>query len=498
MEFAKLVTVVLMIKMISAMVGDGANDCGALKAAHTGISLSDTESSVASPFTSRETNISCLLSIIREGRAALVTSFGIFKYMAGYSLTQFISVMLLYGIESNLTDLEFLYIDLFIISIFAFFFGRTEAYDGPLVKTAPLTSLISTSPILSLLTQMLLVTIFQYTSLWHLRQNEWFTPFNSTATVDKDDVGCLENYTIFIVSSMQYIILAVVFSKGHPYRKSLFTNYGLLISFLLMSLFSTYLAICPFDWLAKQFELVLPEDRTFRFVLVIYGLANLLLAMIVEHFFIDYIVFGKLRYRWHDVDKSKRKFLAIERDMSRDVKWPPLSQEPLPEAAPDILIRQNVTEIKIEKRMPEACVNQTMDAGFLNSPASSLTFKRFGSAREVTLNPRSLFNDRRNTVSMQTVPTNLEDRETNLRRPSVDVTPKRRHNSESENAIDCFVKSQKPKQTTNPIATLPRRPPLNNQPNHPKIVNFTNPQIHKSEEFCPGAQSVLELDILPS
>ena len=32
---------------------DGANDCGALKAAHVGISLSEAEASVAAPFTSR-------------------------------------------------------------------------------------------------------------------------------------------------------------------------------------------------------------------------------------------------------------------------------------------------------------------------------------------------------------------------------------------------------------------------------------------------------------
>lgn len=44
--------------------------------------------------------------IIREGRAALVTSFGIFKYMAGYSLTQFISIMLLYWINTMLTDVQ--------------------------------------------------------------------------------------------------------------------------------------------------------------------------------------------------------------------------------------------------------------------------------------------------------------------------------------------------------------------------------------------------------
>ena len=64
------------------------------------------------------------------GRCALVTSFGIFKYMAAYSLTQFVSVLILYSIDSNLTDLQFLYIDLFLITTFAFFFGLTEAYEG--------------------------------------------------------------------------------------------------------------------------------------------------------------------------------------------------------------------------------------------------------------------------------------------------------------------------------------------------------------------------------
>lgn len=103
-----------------AMCGDGANDCGALKAAHTGISLSEAESSVASPFTSKVANISCVPTVIREGRAALVTSFGIFKYMAAYSLCQFVSVMILYSIDSNLTDFQYLYIDLFMITVGTF------------------------------------------------------------------------------------------------------------------------------------------------------------------------------------------------------------------------------------------------------------------------------------------------------------------------------------------------------------------------------------------
>ena len=45
--------------------GDGANDCGALKAADVGISLSEAEASVAAPFTSRIFDISCVPEVIR-------------------------------------------------------------------------------------------------------------------------------------------------------------------------------------------------------------------------------------------------------------------------------------------------------------------------------------------------------------------------------------------------------------------------------------------------
>lgn len=314
------------------MCGDGANDCGALKAAHTGISLSEAESSVASPFTSKNPDITCVLNIIKEGRAALVTSFGIFKYMASYSLCQFVSVMILYSIDSNLTDMEFLYIDLFIISIFAFFFGRTEAYSGKLVKQTPLNSLISLSPVLSLLLQLMLLIFFQVLSFEHVKTESWYVPFNYTSKSEKDEVGCVENYAVFTVSSFQYIILAIVFSKGPPYRQSIFSNYGFILSALAMTAFSIYMTIDPLTFLTERFELVMPETYEFRYILLAYAFANFVASIILEHVVIELLVFKKLRYKYHNVDKSKKKFLAIERDLSKDSKWPVLSSN-VPSAA---------------------------------------------------------------------------------------------------------------------------------------------------------------------
>lgn len=74
----------------TAFVGDGANDSAALKAADVGLSLTaDAEASVAAPFTSRGADIGAIVTLLLEGRAALATSFQLFKFMALYAMCQF-------------------------------------------------------------------------------------------------------------------------------------------------------------------------------------------------------------------------------------------------------------------------------------------------------------------------------------------------------------------------------------------------------------------------
>lgn len=308
------------------MCGDGANDCGALKAAHAGISLSEAEASVASPFTSKDPNISCVPNLIREGRTALVTSFGVFKYMAAYSLTQFMTIMILYSIDNNLTDMQFLYIDLFLITVFAVFFGRTESYKGNLHPTSPPAALMSLTPILSLLLHMILVIGFQTFCFFYVQEQPWFVPFNGTHS--EEIYGSHENYAVFSISLFQYIVLAVAFSRGPPYRQPIYTNKFLCGSLILATIASFYLILWPDEWFINVFKLVMPpaddpDAIFFRYEIAMFALLYSILAIIVEYFIVDYLIYQTLRPKLHNAQKSKKKYINIGHKLSEDKLWPP-------------------------------------------------------------------------------------------------------------------------------------------------------------------------------
>uniref|UniRef100_A0A673M6D9 Probable cation-transporting ATPase 13A2 n=1 Tax=Sinocyclocheilus rhinocerous TaxID=307959 RepID=A0A673M6D9_9TELE len=195
------------------MCGDGANDCGALRAADVGVSLSEAEASVASPFTSKSDNISCVPLLIKEGRCSLVTSFSLFKYMALYSLIQFASVLILYTEKTNLGDLQFLFFDLVLVTVLAIVMGRGGPSDE-LHPQRPAASLLSLPILSSLLLQLLFynsVTVFRY------------VPLNSTVT-GAANLPNMEDTSIFALSGFQYIIMSIVITKGYPYKKPLYYN----------------------------------------------------------------------------------------------------------------------------------------------------------------------------------------------------------------------------------------------------------------------------------
>ncbi|EIW82801.1 Ca-transporting ATPase [Coniophora puteana RWD-64-598 SS2] len=267
------------------MCGDGANDCAALKAADVGISLSEAEASVAAPFTSSTPDISCVIEVIKEGRAALVTSFSCFKYMALYSLIQFTTITLLYSFASSLGDFQFLYIDLFIIIPVAVSMGRTLPFPR-LHPKRPTASLVSKKVLASLVGQIVITSAVQFAVFVWVRGEPWYVPPPSNGPKHGGSDNHLEstnfeNTTLFLVSCFQYILVAGVFSIGPPYRKPMWTNAWLMISLVVLSLFNLLVLLRVPRPLGLILELM-PVPFSARMTLVGFVLVNIVLSLAFE------------------------------------------------------------------------------------------------------------------------------------------------------------------------------------------------------------------------
>lgn len=96
-----------------------------------------------------------------------------------------------------------------------------------------------------------------------------------------------------------------------------------------MNLFITfYFALYPADFAIRILQIVMPPRESmlsFGAVLIAIGLINFTLGLFIEQVIVEYFVFKKLRYRFHDIEKSHKKFLSIENYLRLNTKWPPLS-----------------------------------------------------------------------------------------------------------------------------------------------------------------------------
>ncbi|XP_022780127.1 probable cation-transporting ATPase 13A3 isoform X4 [Stylophora pistillata] len=303
------------------MCGDGANDCGALKVAHAGISLSEAEASVASPFTSKIPHIECVPAVVREGRAALVTSFGIFKYMALYSIVQFVSVLLLYSISSNLGDWQYLYIDLVVITSLAVVMGKTQAYPV-LVAKRPGGSLMSPIVLFSLISHIAVQTIVQVAGFYYVQSQSWFSAVHVT---DKNAtyVKCHQNAVLFALSSFQYIHLAVVFSGGAPYRQPFYKSGYFLLVVVFLTVFTGFLVVLPGETLQHFFQLATIPDKIFRWTLVGIAACNCLISLFIEMYIVPSQCLKKVLNRLFCKTHPKNYFRILQRQLEQDFDWPP-------------------------------------------------------------------------------------------------------------------------------------------------------------------------------
>ncbi|GCB70908.1 hypothetical protein scyTo_0010879 [Scyliorhinus torazame] len=318
----------------------------ALKTAHAGISLSEQEASVASPFTSKIPNIDCVPHLIKEGRAALVSSFCIFKYMALYSLIQYVGVLCLYWEANTFGNYQFLFEDLAITTIIGITMSFNHAHPQ-LDSNRPPGQLISPPLLLSVILNVVFSLVLHVFGFIMVQQQPWYThrdiyrackPTNLTndhvTTINKttnaiattlakneDSYRSYENTTVYLLSLFNCITTAIVFSKGKPYRKPIYTNYIFMIVLLAQVGTCLYFLFGEQDTLYNALDLVC-TPRSWRVYLLVMVLVHFFVMMAIEEIIIENRCIRVFLKRCCKV-KSTQRYKKMQRIIKKEPNWPP-------------------------------------------------------------------------------------------------------------------------------------------------------------------------------
>jgi cation-transporting ATPase 13A3/4/5 len=215
------------------MVGDGANDCGALKAADCGLSISDGEAAIAAPFSAA--TISSVIDLLLEGRGALATSFSLFKFMILYSIIQTSQVMCAYVFLNLLADTQFLYNDLGLILPLSFTMGLAEP-TNKLVPMRPPATLFMPSVLFSVIGHSMFMICFYISVVYFSQVQIWVNPSNQPVTLVNGTTPFISVAVscIWLVGNMLYWAYAFAFSIGHPFRQKFYQNHLLLLALIVV------------------------------------------------------------------------------------------------------------------------------------------------------------------------------------------------------------------------------------------------------------------------
>lgn len=158
----------------------------------------------------------------------MATSFQAFKFIELYSMIQLVSCTLLYSIGSNITDTQFLYIDLVALVPLSVVQAWTGSYHI-LTKDVPTATLFYAPVLFSVCVSSLIQLGFQLFFFTSIRDQTFYVPINQDDTAFGHPNPSYESTILFMVANFQYLITCMAFSIAKPFRKPIWTNYPYLV-----------------------------------------------------------------------------------------------------------------------------------------------------------------------------------------------------------------------------------------------------------------------------
>lgn len=232
---------------VVGMCGDGGNDCGALRAAHVGVALSDAEASIVSPFSSNNHSIQSIVDVIRFGRSTLASSFSTYKCMVLWG--QVCTTLALFKNYYFISMIEINWIIIDAVLCISLSSALTLSKpSNTLSNRRPTISLLGASTLASTVGLIGINFIFTATTFVLLSYQDWYTQFDY-ANIEAYKWWLLsenpEAAIMFILMISQINNSAAVFNYGDVFRQSWIRNWVLVVVWLTFNIFVGMLVLLP-------------------------------------------------------------------------------------------------------------------------------------------------------------------------------------------------------------------------------------------------------------
>ena len=223
------------------------NDCGALKAAHVGVALSDAEASIVSPFTSLDKEIGSVVDVLREGRCALASALASYKYILMYGQLEGFGNVLMASFRVNLTEYAWALLDGILVIAMATTLPLSQAAKR-LSDTRPTASLLGAHTVASLCGVLFSNVFYVLMALAILYRQDWM----QCRKWENQDVSNLQiigdNYeseTIFLIMGYQFLSTAMAYNFGYEFRQAWLKNYKFVACIVFFTAIHFYVTLVP-------------------------------------------------------------------------------------------------------------------------------------------------------------------------------------------------------------------------------------------------------------